>query len=69
MVHPQDTQKSLQQRVNDMLRGTPQEYVVEESGLQSIEDITTLLQKAEGELRTHQARVDLLKWELERVRS
>ena len=69
MVHPQNTQKSLQQRVNDMLRGDPQGYVVEESGQQSVEDITTLLQKAEEELKTHQAKVDLLKWELERVRS
>ena len=69
MVSPQKTQESLQQRVNDLLRGNPLGYVVEESMQQSTEDISILLQRAEKKLKAAQASVDLLKWELERARS
>ncbi len=69
MVSPQKTQESLQQRVNDLLHGNPLGYVVEESGQQSVEDFSILLQRAEEELKAFQARVDRLKWELEKARS
>ena len=70
MVSPQKTQESLQQRVNDLLHENPLlEYAVEESMQQSVEDFSILLQRAEEELKASQARVDRLKWELEKARS
>ena len=69
MVSPQKTKSPLQQRVNDLLHGNPIEYVVEESMQQSVEDFSILLQRAEEELKASQARVDRLKWELEKARS
>ena len=69
MVSPQKTQESLQQRVNDLLRGNPLGYVVEESRQQSVEDISSLLQRAKEELKAAQASVDRLKWELEKART
>ena len=69
MVSPQKTQESLQQRVNDLLHGNPLGYAVEESMQQSVEDFSILLQRAEEELKASQARVDRLKWELEKARS
>ena len=69
-MSPQKTQESLQQRVNDLLHGNPlEEYAVEESMQQSVEDFSILLQRAEEELKASQARVDRLKWELEKARS
>ena len=69
MVSPQKTKSPLQQRVNDLLHGNPLGYAVEESMQQSVEDFSILLQRAEEELKASQARVDRLKWELEKARS
>ncbi len=69
MESQKQTQESLQQRVNDLLRGNPLGYAVEVSRQQSVEDITSLLQRAEEELKAAQASVDRLKWELDKARS
>ena len=69
MVSPQKIQESLKQRVNDLLSGNPLGYAAEDSRQQSVEDIFSLLQRAEEELKAAQASVDRLKWELEKARS
>ena len=69
MVSRQQTQESLQQRVNHYLRGNPLGYAVEEPKEESVEAIFSLLQRAEKDLKSAQERVDLLKWELEKARS
>ena len=69
MVSPQKIQESLKQRVNNLLSGNPLGYAVEDSRQQSVEDIFSLLQRAEEELKAAQASVDRLKWELEKARS
>ena len=68
-MHTQQTQKSLQQRVDHILRGSPLAYAVEESQVESIEAVFNLLQGAEEELKAVQERVKRLKWELEKARS
>ena len=68
-MSPQKTKNPLQQRVNDFLHGNPLGYVVVESGQQSVEDLSILLQRAEEDLNASQARVDRLKWEMEKARS
>ena len=65
----QQTQESLQQRVNGILRGSPLAYAVEEPKEESVEAIFSLLQRAEEDLKAAQGRVDRLKWELEKARS
>ena len=69
MMSQQQTQESLQQRVNELLRGNPLGYAVEGTKQQSVEDFSRLLLTAEKELKASQARVDRLKWELEKARA
>jgi len=69
IVPRQQTQESLQQRVNGILRGIPRVYAIEEPKEESVEAIFCLLQRAEEDLRAAQGRVDRLKRELERARS
>jgi hypothetical protein len=69
MVSPQKTQKSLQQRVNDLLHENPIGYAVETPKGEAAEAISSLLHRAEEDLKAAQERVDLLKWELEKARS
>ena len=63
------TEESLQQRVNELLRVNPLGYAVEVTKQQSVEDFSRLLLTAEKELTASQARVDRLKWELEKARA
>lgn len=69
MVSRQESQKSLQQRINVYLRGKPLGYTIEEPKEESVEAIFSLLQRAEDDLKAAQNRVDRLKWELEKARS
>jgi hypothetical protein len=69
MVSLQQTQESLQQRVDNYLNGNPLAYVIEGPTEEAIEPIFILLQRAEEDLKASQERVDLLKWELEKARS
>ena len=65
----QQTQASLQQRVNDILHGNPLAYPVEESKEESVEAISSLLQRAVEDLKTSQEHVNRLKWALEKAQS
>ena len=69
MVSRQQTQESLQQRVDNYLSGNPLAYVVEGPTEETIEAVFNLLQRAEEDLKAAQDRVNLLKWELEKARS
>ncbi|NCF17606.1 MAG: hypothetical protein GWP63_05135 [Haliea sp.] len=68
MVVQQKDQESLQQRVNEFLRGNSTAYVVEEVGEEAVEDIFIMVQKAEEDLRAAQERLDRLKWELAKAK-
>lgn len=68
MVVQQKDQESLQQRVNEFLRGHSTAYVVEEVGEEAVEDIFIMVQKAEEDLRAAQERLDRLKWELAKAK-
>jgi hypothetical protein len=69
MVSRQQTQESLQQRVDNYLGGNPLAYVVEGPTEEAIEAVFSLLQKAEKDLKATQERVDQLKRVLEKARS
>ncbi len=69
MIGQQAIDNSLHQRVSNYLRDKPIEYAHEESGPEALDAIFTLLLKANEDLRSAQARVNLLKWEIERVKS
>ena len=60
----QKTPESLQQRINTLLRSNPIAFAIEEPKEESVDAISTLLGRAEKELRVAQERVDRLKWEL-----
>jgi hypothetical protein len=68
-VSPEKIQKSLQQRVDDLLHEHPIGYAVETPREEAVEAISILLHRAEEDLEAVQRRVDLLKWELEKARS
>jgi hypothetical protein len=59
----------LQQRIDHYLRGNPLTYAVEEPKEESVEAIFQLLQREEKVLKAVQERINLLKWELEKVQS
>ena len=65
----QKTQESLQQRINNLLHTNPVAFAIEEPKEESVDAISTLLSRAEQELKVAQERVDRLKWELEKARS
>jgi hypothetical protein len=65
----QKNQNSLNNRVNEYLRGKPVTYAVEESEEAMIEAIFDQLHKAEEDLKAAQERVDRLKWELAKAKS
>lgn len=64
MVVQQKDQESLQQRVDEYLRGNSTAYVVEEVREEAVEDIFAMVQKAEEDLKAAQERLERLKWEL-----
>ena len=65
----QNSGESLQQRVNNLLHANPVAFGIAEPKEESVDAISTLLHRAEEELKTAQKRVDRLKWELEKARS
>jgi hypothetical protein len=69
MISLRGIDNSLHQRVSSYLRDKPIEYAHEESEEEALDAIFTLLLKAEEDLRTAQERVNLLKWEIEKVKS
>ena len=69
MNRQKKSEKFLQNRVNDYLRGKPVPDAVEESEEAAIEAIFDQLHKAEGELKAAQVRVDRFKWELVKAKS
>lgn len=69
MESQQQIHQSLQQRVDDYLRGNPIAFAAEEPKEESLDAIFTLIQRAEEDLKVAQERVDRLKWELEKARS
>ena len=64
----EETQTSLQRRINDYLRDKPREFAVEVSEEKVAEAICDMLTKAEENLHDAQKRVDRLKWELLKVK-
>jgi len=68
-VPRQQTQESLQQRINGILRGSPPVCAVEESTQETVEALSTLLQRAGEELKAAQERVNRLMRALEKARS
>jgi tRNA(Phe) wybutosine-synthesizing methylase Tyw3 len=64
VVVQQKDQESLQQRVDEYLRGNSTAYVVEEVREEAVEDIFAMVQKAEEDLKAAQERLERLKWEL-----
>jgi len=69
MVGQQEIDNSLHQRVSNYLRDKPVEYAHEESEAEALDAIFNTLLKAEEDLRAAQERVDLLKWEIAKVKS
>lgn len=65
----QKPERSLHQRVNELLHNKPVTFAIEEPKEESIEALLTLLNRAEKELESAQKRVDRLRWELEKARS
>jgi hypothetical protein len=68
-VPRQQTQESLQQRVNGILRGSSPVCAVEESMEETVEAISSLLQRAVEDLKAAQGRVNRLMRALEKARS
>jgi hypothetical protein len=68
-VRQQQTEESLQQRINDYLRGKPSDYASEESEEEIVKTLLGMLQKAEQDLKAAQERIDRIKWELAKSRS
>jgi len=68
-VSRQKPPESLQQRINHLLHSNPVTFAIEEPKEESVDAISTLLARAEQELKVAQERVDRLKWELEKARS
>ncbi len=60
----EETQNSLQGRINDYLCGKPKEYSVEESEEEVAKAIFDCLKKAEEDLEAAQDRVKRLRWQL-----
>lgn len=58
------TEESLQERINDYLRGKPSDYASEESEEEVVKTLLGMLQKAEQDLKAAQERIDRIKWEL-----
>jgi uncharacterized protein YbcI len=69
VVRQQQTEESLQQRINDYLRGKPSDYASEESEEEIVKTLLGMLQKAEQDLKAAQERIDRIKWELAKSRS
>jgi len=69
IVSQQQSQESLQERIDDYLRGNPLAYAVEEPKEESVEAIFRLLQREEEVLKAVQERIARLKWDLERALS
>jgi hypothetical protein len=69
MVGQQETASSLHQRVSEYLRDEHIGYAREESEEEALADIFSMLLKAREDLRVAQERVNLLKWELAKVKS
>ena len=67
MVFEHRSQQSMQERVNDLLRGKSIEPVREESVEEAIQAIVHELERAEHEVQMAQGRVDRLKGELEKI--
>lgn len=57
-------QKSMQQRINELLRDKPIDHVHEETAEEAIQAVIRELEQAEKELKVAQDRVDRLKLEL-----
>jgi len=55
---------TLQQRVTDILSDSQTNYASDNSEADVVDSIFDMLQKAEDELNSAQARVDNLKWKL-----
>ncbi len=69
MIGQQAIDNSLHQRVSNYLRDKPIVYAHEESEEEALAAIFDLLLKANEDLQVAQERVNLLKWEIERVKS
>jgi len=69
MMSRQNPRQSLRHRVDAFLHQHPPVQSVDEPEEESVEQIFALIQKAEGELEVARARVERLKWELEKARS
>lgn len=67
MVLELKNQQSMQERINNLLRGKPIDPVHEESAEEAIQDVVRELERAERELNAAQSRVDRLKNELGRI--
>jgi hypothetical protein len=69
MVGQQESGNSLNQRVSNYLRDKPVVYAHEESEAEALDAIFDTLLKAEENLRAAQKRVNLLKWEIAKIKS
>jgi hypothetical protein len=69
IVSQQKPPVSLQQRINELLHSNPVAFAIDEPKEESVDAISTLLARAEKELKAAHERVDRLKWELEKARS
>lgn len=67
MVLELKNQQSMQERINNLLRGKPIDPVHEESAEEAIQDVVRELEQAERQLNVAQSRVDRLKNELARI--
>ena len=59
----------LEQRVSEMLRSLPVDYVEEPSTEESIADLTRLLEKVEGDMRDSWLQAGRLRRQLAKLRS
>lgn len=69
MVGQQKTDGSLHQRVSEYLRDGHIGYAREESEEEALLEIFNMLLEAKEDLRAAQKRIDLLNWEIAKVKS
>jgi len=69
MIGLREIDNSLHQRVINYLHDEPIEYAHEETEAEALDAIYTLLLKANEDLKATQKRINLLKWELEKIKS
>lgn len=65
----QESSRSLEHRVNDMLRRLPTAYLAEPSKEEEIADLIKLLDKAEADMRDAWLRADRIRRQLAKLRA